>query len=79
LKELDGTLLYNIFLDNRFKKFVVREHYIYKIDKNQGTASSERKKEENLSNNNNQLEHPYIEEKDDSRYISFGRLFTVLI
>ncbi len=79
LEELDGTLLHNIFPGNRLKKFVVREHYIHKIDKNQRTASSEGGEKENLSNNNNQLEYPYIEEKDNSRYISFSRSFAVLI
>ncbi len=33
LEELDGTLLYNIFPGNRLKKFVIREYYIYKIDR----------------------------------------------
>ncbi len=79
MEELDGTLLYGIFPGNRFKKFVIREHYVYEIDGNQGTASSEGGEEENLSDDNNQLEHPYIEEEDDSRYISFGRLFVVFI
>ncbi len=51
---------------------------MYETDRSQGTASSEEGEEENLSNNNNQLEYPYIEE-DDSRYISSGRLFAVLI
>jgi len=58
---------------------VIREHYIYKVDGSQGTASLEEREKENLSNNNNQLEHPYIEEEDNSRYISSGRLFIVLI
>ncbi len=58
---------------------MIREHYVYKIDKSQETASSEEGKEENLSDNNNQLKHPYIEEKDDSRYISSNKLFIVLI
>ena len=53
LEELDGTLLSGTFIDNRLKKFVVREHYIYKIDESQGTASLEKEEEENLSNNNN--------------------------
>ncbi len=79
MEELDGTLLYNIFPDNRLKKFVIREHYMYEVDRSQGTASSEEKKEENLFNNNNQLEHPYIEKEDDSRYISSDRLFAVFI
>src|SRR6266498_3376923 len=79
LEELDGTLLYGIFLGNRLKKFVVREYYVYEVDGSQGTASSERGEEENLFDDNNQLEHPYIEEEDDSRYISSGRLFAVLI
>ncbi len=79
LEELDGTLLYDIFPDNRLKKFVIREYYVYEIDRSQGTASLEEGEEENLFNDNNQLEHPYIEEEDDSRYISFGRSFTVLI
>ena len=72
-------MLYGIFLDNRLKKFVIREHYIYKVDKSQRTASSEGREEENLSDDNNQLKHPYIEEKDDSRYISSDKPFTVLI
>ena len=76
---MDGTLLYNIFPDNRLKKFVIREYYIYKTDRSQETASSEGGEEENLSNNNNQLKYPYIEEEDDNKYISFSRLFTVLI
>ncbi len=33
LEELDGTLLYGIFLNNRLKKFVVREYYIYEVDR----------------------------------------------
>ncbi len=49
---------------------------MYKIDGSQGTTSSEKEKEENLFNDNNQLEHPYIEEEDDNKYISLGRLFT---
>jgi len=79
LKELDGTLLYGIFLGNRLKKFVIREYYVYEIDGSQGTASSEGGEEENLFDDNNQLEYPYIEEEDDSRYISSGRPFAVLI
>ena len=79
LEELDGTLLYGIFLDNRLKKFVIREYYVYEVDRSQGTASLEGREEENLFNNNNQLEHPYIEKEDDSRYISSNRLFAVLI
>ncbi len=79
LEELDGTLLYNTFPGNRLKKFVIREYYIYKIDGSQGTASSKGREEENLSDNNDQLEYPYIEEEDDSRYISSDRLFVVLI
>ena len=78
LKKLDGTLLYNTFPGNRFKKFVIREYYVYKTNRSQGTAFVEGGEEENLSDNNNQLEHPYIEE-DDSRYISFGRSFVVFI
>ncbi len=53
LKELDGTLLYNTFLGNRLKKFVIREYYVYEINKSQGTASSKKEKKENLSDNNN--------------------------
>ncbi len=79
MKELDGTLLYGIFLDNRLKKFVIREYYMYKTDGSQGTASLEGREEENLFNNNDQLEYPYIEKEDDSRYISSGRSFIVLI
>ncbi len=79
LEKLNDTLLYNIFPNNRLKKFVIREHYIYTINKSQLTASLEGGEKENLSDNNNQLEHPYIEEEDDSRYISSGRLFAVLI
>ena len=79
LKKLDGTLLYSIFLNNRLKKFVVREYYVHKINGSQGTASSEGREEENLSNNNNQLKHLYIEEEDDNKYISSGRSFAVLI
>ena len=78
MEELDGTLLYSTFLGNRLKKFVIREYYVYETDRSQGTASSEGGEEENLSDDNNQLEYPYIEE-DDSRYISFGRLFAVFI
>ena len=52
---------------------------MYKTDESQGTASSEEEEKENLFNDNNQLEHPYIEEEDDNKYISLGRLFTVLI
>jgi len=52
---------------------------VHETDGSQRTASLEEEKEKNLSNNNNQLEHPYIEEKDDSRYISLNRLFAVLI
>jgi len=51
---------------------------VYKTDGSQGTASSEEGEEENLSDNNNQLKHPYIEE-DDSRYISSDKSFTVFI
>ncbi len=58
---------------------MVREHYIYEIDRSQGTVFSEGREEENLSNNNDQLEYPYIEKEDDSRYISFGRLFVIFI
>jgi len=58
---------------------VVREYYIHKADRSQRTAFLKEGKEENLSDDNNQLEYPYIEEKDDSRYISSGRLFAVLI
>ncbi len=36
-------------------------------------ASLKREKEENLSNNNNQLEHPYIEQENDNGYISSDR------
>jgi len=79
LKKLDGTLLYNIFPDNRLKKFVIRKYYIYETDKSQGTASSKGGEKENLSNNNNQLEYPYIEEENDSRYISSNKSFIVLI
>ena len=79
LEKLNGTLLHDTFINNRFKKFVVREHYIHKIDESQETASSERKEEENLFNDNNQLEYSYIEEEDDSRYISFNKPFIVLI
>ncbi len=78
LEELDGTLLYSIFPGNRLKKFVIREHYVYETDRSQGTASLKGGEKENLFDNNNQLEYSYIEE-DDSRYISFGRLFAVLI
>ncbi len=52
---------------------------MHEIDGSQGTASLEEGEEENLSDDNNQLEHPYIEEKDDSRYISSGKSFAVLI
>ncbi len=52
---------------------------MYKINESQGTASSEEGEEENLFNDNNQLEHPYIEEEDDNRYISSDRLFIVFI
>ena len=79
MEKVDGTLLYDIFLGNRLKKFVIREYYVYEIDKSQGTTSLKEGKKENLSNNNNQLEHPYIEEKDDSRYISSNRPFIVVI
>ncbi len=79
LKELDGTLLYSIFPGNRLKKFVIREHYIYKINRSQGTASSKKGEEENLFDDNNQLKYPYIEEEDDSRYISSNKSFAVLI
>ena len=72
-------LLYSIFLGNRLKKFVIREHYRHETDRSQGTAFLEGGEEENLSNNNNQLKHPYIEEEDNNRYISSGRPFTVLI
>ncbi len=72
-------MLYDIFPDNRLKKFVVREHYIHEADRSQRTASSEKREEENLFDDNNQLKHPYIEEEDDSRYISSGRSFTVFI
>ncbi len=58
---------------------MIREHYIYETDRSQGTASLEGREKENLSDNNNQLEHPYIEKEDDSRYILSGRSFTVLI
>ncbi len=58
---------------------MIREYYVYEIDGSQGTASSEGGEEENLFDNNNQLEYLYIEEEDDSRYISFDKLFTVLI
>ncbi len=33
LEELDGTLLYSTFLGNRLKKFVIREYYVYEIDR----------------------------------------------
>ena len=79
MEELDDTLLYNIFPGNRLKKFVIREHYVYAIDRSQLTASLEGGEKENLSDNNNQLEHPYIEEEDDNKYISSGRLFVVFI
>ena len=52
---------------------------MHETDRSQKTASSEEGEEENLSDDNNQLEHPYIEEKDDSRYISSNRPFAVLI
>jgi len=58
---------------------VVREYYIYEVDRSQGTAFLEGGEEENLSDDNDQLEYLYIEEKDDSRYISSDRLFIVLI
>ena len=58
---------------------MIREHYIYKIDKSQRTASLKEREKENLSNNNNQLEYPYIEEEGDSRYISSDRPFIVFI
>ncbi len=58
---------------------MIREYYVYKIDESQGTASLEEEEEENLSDDNNQLEYPYIEEEEDSRYISLNRLFAVLI
>ncbi len=51
---------------------------MHETDESQGTASSKEGKEENLSNDNNQLEHPYIEE-DDNRYISLDRSFAVFI
>jgi len=51
---------------------------VYEVDESQGTVFSEGREEENPSDDNDQLEHPYIEE-DDSRYISSGRLFAVLI
>ena len=46
-------LLYNIFLGNRLKKFVVREYFMHEIDGSQGTASSEEGEEENLFNDSN--------------------------
>ncbi len=51
---------------------------MHETDRSQGTASLEGGEEENLFDDNNQLKHPYIEE-DDSRYISSGRPFAVLI
>ena len=57
---------------------MIREYYIHKIDGSQGTASSKGREKENLSDDNNQLKYPYIEE-DDSKYISSSKLFTVLI
>ena len=79
LEELDGTLLYGIFSGNRLKKFVIREYYIHEVDRSQETAFSEGREEENLFNDNDQLKYPYIEEENDSRYISSDRLFAVLI
>jgi len=52
---------------------------VYAIDRSQLTASLEGGEKENLFNDNNQLEYPYIEEEDDSRYISSDRLFAVFI
>ena len=45
LEELDGMLLYSIFLGNRLKKFVIREHYIYEINRSQRTASLKKREE----------------------------------
>ena len=43
-----------------------------------GQLLQKKGKKENLFDDNNQLEYPYIE-KNDSRYISLGRSFAVLI
>jgi len=58
---------------------VIRENYVYEINESQRTAFLEEGEKENLSDDNNQLEYPYIEKEDDSRYISCSRLFAVLI
>ncbi len=52
---------------------------MYEIDGSQRTASSKGGEKENLFDDNNQLEYPYIKEEDDSRYISLNRLFIVFI
>ncbi len=52
---------------------------MYEVDGSQETASSEGREKENLFDDNNQLEYPYIKKEDNSRYISSGRSFTVFI